>query len=154
MTQNTRNFCGSISVKFDGKRTKLELSPAEDHGGPAGMLRVRQNRRWLDGFFNADGIIALITSLASTAAPHEEAPPNIPLHTYVSVPIPGKEWSRCITRTATPAPVRLYDGRFYVLVHIVGHGNQFVPCTEVKILSPNAARRALFAKVRSQQEEV
>lgn len=154
MTQNTRNFCGSISVKFDGKRTKLELSPAEDHGGPCGMLRVRQCRRWLDGFFNADGITALITSLASTATPQEATPPDIPLHTYVSVPIPSNTWNRCITRTSTPAPVRLYDGRFYVLVHIFEHGYQFVPCTEVKILSPNAARRALFARVRKQQEEV
>lgn len=153
MTQNARNFCGSISVKFDGKRTKLEISPAEEHGGPLGMLRVRQGRRWLDGFFNADGITALITSLASNAAPREEAPPDIPQNTYVSVPIPGKEWSRCITRTSTPAPVRLYDGRFYVFVHIFEHGYQCVPCAEVKVLPPNAARRALFARIREQEEE-
>lgn len=153
MTQNTRNFCGSISVKFGGKRTKLELSPAEEHGGPADMLRVRQGRRWLDGFFNADGITALITSLASDAAPHEEAPPDIPQNTYVSVPIPGAAHKRYITRTST-APVRLYDGCFYVLVFIFEHGNCFVPCAEVQVLHPNAARRAMFARVRRQEEEI
>lgn len=152
MTQNTRIFSGSISVKTGTTRTKLELSPAELHGGEQGFVRVRMGRRWVEGFFNAEGIAHLVSNLASPLATREEHAPDIPLHTYVSVPIPNKTWSRCITRTALPAPVRLADGRFYVLVHIVGHGNHLVPCSEVKILPPNAARREIFAKLRQQEE--
>lgn len=152
MTQNTRIFSGSISVKTDTTRTKLELSPAELHGGEQGFVRVRMGRRWVEGFFNAEGIANFVANLASPLAVREELAPDIPLHTYVSVPIPNKTWSRCITRTALPAPVRLADGRFYVLVHIVGHGNQLVPCADVHVKSPNAARRELFNKVRQQEE--
>lgn len=112
MTQNTRIFSGSISVKTGTTRTKLELSPAELHGGEQGFVRVRMGRRWVEGFFNAEGIAHLVANLVSPLATREEHAPDIPLHTYVSVPIPNKTWSRCITRSACPLLCVLLMGAF------------------------------------------
>ena len=45
MTRPDKQFCGSIGVRFGTSRVKIELSPAENHGGPAGHFRVRLDRR-------------------------------------------------------------------------------------------------------------
>ena len=36
MIRPDKQFCGSIGVRFGTIRMKIELSPAENHGGPAG----------------------------------------------------------------------------------------------------------------------
>ena len=51
MTRSDKKFCGSIGVRFCTIRMKIELSPAENHGGPAGRFRVRLDRRWYDLFY-------------------------------------------------------------------------------------------------------
>ena len=46
MTRLDKNFGGSIArLVLIGED---ELSPAENHGGPAGRFRVRLDRRWYD----------------------------------------------------------------------------------------------------------
>ena len=48
MRLDKRQFCASVSVRHGEHRAKMELSPAEQYGGPGGLYRVRVARRWLD----------------------------------------------------------------------------------------------------------
>ena len=48
MTRPDKKFCGSIGVRFGTILMNNDLSPAENHGGPAGRFRVRLDRRWYD----------------------------------------------------------------------------------------------------------
>jgi len=122
MTRPDKKFCGSIGVRFGTRRIKIELSPAENHGGPAGRFRVRLDRRWYDlddrKLFLCPGEVAALA--AEFAAGGEITPvtvPDLPVKTRVKVPrgVPGV-W----TGYVASAPIRADDGRWYVAVMLYG----------------------------------
>ena len=119
MTRPDKNFCGSIGVRFGTNRAKIELSPAENHGGPAGRFRVRLDRRWYDLedrklFLCADEVAALAAEFAAGGEITPVTVPDLPVKTRVKVPrgVPG----------ASPVwtPIRAADGLWYVAVMVYG----------------------------------
>ena len=115
MTRPDKIFCGSIGVRFGTNRAKIELSPAENHGGPAGRFRVRLDRRWYDlddrKLFLCPGEVAALA--AEFAAGGE-------ITTRVKVPrgVPGA--SPVWTGYVASAPIRAADGLWYVAVMVYG----------------------------------
>lgn len=125
MTRRDRKFCGSIGVRFGTSRAKIELSPAENHGGPAGRFRVRLDRRWYDLedrklFLCADEVAALAADIAAGGEIIPVAVPDLPVKARVKVPrgIPGASpyWSGYVAS----APIRADDGRWWVAVVVYG----------------------------------
>ena len=142
MPTDNRIFTGSVSIRVDDTRTKLDLSPAEDHGGEEGLFRVRLKRRWIDTpegkplFFDrarlGDFIAAHAFGEAVSEAPAKA--PDIPRGSRVTV----KYWLRGDphwegTRTDTP-PFRGYDGRFYIGLYTVDAGFMFAPVEDITIV--------------------
>lgn len=125
MKRPDKIFCGSIGVRFGTSRAKIELSPAENHGGPAGRFRVRLDRRWYDLedrklFLCADEVAALAADIAAGGEITPVAVPDLPVKTRVKVPrgIPGASpyWSGYVAS----APIRADDGRWWVAVVVYG----------------------------------
>lgn len=126
MTRPDKQFCGSIGVRFDTKRTKIELAPAENHGGPAGCYRVRIDRRWYDRadgqhlYLSAAEVTALAVELATGGETAPVVAPDMPVKSRVRVPrgIPGVSpvW---VGYTATE-PILAADGRWFVAVSMYG----------------------------------
>lgn len=125
MTRPDKIFCGSIGVRFGTSRAKIELSPAENHGGPAGRFRVRLDRRWYDLedrklFLCADEVAALAAEFAAGGKMAPVAVPDLPVKARVKVPrgIPGASpyWSGYVAS----APLRADDGRWWVAVIVYG----------------------------------
>lgn len=137
-----RNFIGSVSVRIEDTRTKIELSPAEEHGGEPGLFRVRIGRRWVDTpeggklFFDrirlADFLAGHVFGDAVATMP--EKAPEIPSGSRVSVKYWYKDnphWEGVWTKS----PVyRGFDGRFYVWVHTVDAGTIAVPVEDVTVV--------------------
>jgi hypothetical protein len=120
--KDKRDFIGSVSVRIEGTRRKLELSPAERYGGEEGLYRVRLGRRWIDTpegkplFFDRVRLADLIAAhvFAEAVAVLPETAPDIPRNSRVSV----KFWHRGDPHhegvfTSSP-PWRGFDGRFYI----------------------------------------
>lgn len=125
MTRPDKIFCGSIGVRFGTIRMKIELSPAENHGGPAGRFRVRLDRRWYDLedrklFLCADEVAALAAEFAAGGEITPVTVPDLPVKTRVKVPrgVPGA--SPVWTGYVASAPIRAADGRWYVAVMVYG----------------------------------
>lgn len=104
---------------------KIELSPAENHGGPAGRFRVRLDRRWYDLedrklFLCPDEVAALAAECATGGEIAPVAMPDLPVKARVKVPrgIPGASpyWSGYVVS----APIRAADGRWWVAVVVYG----------------------------------
>ncbi|MDR1946460.1 MAG: hypothetical protein LBQ51_04755 [Desulfovibrio sp.] len=142
MPTDKREFCGSISVRIDTCRRKLELSPAELYGGEEGLYRVRLGRRWIDTpegkplFFDRTRLADLLAAHAfgEAAAVLPDKLPDLPRSSRVSV----KFWHDGLPRrelswTASP-PWRGFDGRFYVFAMTVAAGFIAVPVDEVEPL--------------------
>ena len=138
MTRPDKKFCGSIGVRFGTSRAKIELSPAENHGGPAGRFRVRVNRRWYD---RADGghlylspgdAVALAAEFAAGGKIAPVAVPDLPVKARVKVPrgIPGASpyWSSYVAS----APIRSDDGRWWVAVVVYGGDELHAADTHVR----------------------
>ena len=93
MPRDKREFCGSISVRIDTQRRKLELSPAENYGGPEDLFRVRIGRRWIDTpdgkplFFDRVRLADLIAAhvFGEQVAVMPDTAPDIPYRSSVSV---------------------------------------------------------------------
>ena len=138
LTPDNRIFSGSISVRIGTKRTKIDLSPAEVHGGEDGFYRVRIGRKWHDKpgggmlFLDRAGLAELVASMALEEMP--EIPlqaPHLPIRTRVSVKL--RQGIDCFfeqTWTSTP-PIRGFDGQFYVGVMTYSQGFVFVPVEDV-----------------------
>ena len=113
MTRPDKIFCGSIGVRFGTNRAKIELSPAENHGGPAGRFRVRLDRRWYDlddrKLFLCPGEVA---ALAAEFAAGGEIRVKVPR----GVPGASPVW----TGYVASAPIRAADGLWYVAVMVYG----------------------------------
>lgn len=125
MIRPDKIFCGSIGVRFGTNRMKIELSPAENHGGPAGRFRVRLDRRWYDLedrklFFCPDEVAALAAEFAVGGEIAPVAMPDLPVKARVKVPrgVPGASqyWSGYVAS----APIRADDGRWWVAVIVYG----------------------------------
>lgn len=142
MAQDNRQFVGSVSIRIEDVRTKLELSPAELHGGEEGLFRVRVKRRWLDSpegkplFFDKVRLAELIAGyvFADAVATLPETAPDIPRGSRVSVKFwhEGNPHSEGIF-TSTP-PFRGFDGRFYVFVMTYAAGFIAVPVEDVTVV--------------------
>lgn len=133
-----RKFLATICVKFGTHRTRIELAPAELHGGPAGHYRVRVGRRWRDlpeggqAWLSPADVGALVAEMLG-GGEHLPPEPDLPRGSQVSVP-DGRydllgEPLRTLTRTAT-APVRLYGGQWCVGVCVYGRGIVMVPVND------------------------
>ena len=119
MTRPDKIFCGSIGVRFGTNRAKIELSPAENHGGPAGRFRVRLDRRWYD----LDDRKLFLCPGELCGKGGEITPvtvPDLPVKTRVKVPrgVPGA--SPVWTGYVASAPIRAADGLWYVAVMVYG----------------------------------
>lgn len=131
-----REFCGSISVRIDTRRVKLELSPAPLYGGPEGLFRVRVARRWVDTaegkprFLDRAGLAALVVDAALGVLSEPVPAPDIPFPSRVSVRL----WRGDVpyyegTWTNTP-PILDHAGRWVVNVSLDGK-RVFVPVEDV-----------------------
>lgn len=129
---DTRKFCTTFCVKLDTKRTRFELSPAPDHGGPEGKFRVRMNRRWLDSadgghlYFDRDRLSILFAEAVFGDMPEPAPEPDVPQRARVSVrrmrdgePYDDGGW------TVSP-PILGASGRWMVAVNLAD-GTEFVP---------------------------
>lgn len=136
MAEDNRKFIGSICVRIDTERTKIELSPASIHGGGDGF-RVRVNRRWFDApeggplFVTPDRLGQLIADVALGGMPVPEPTPDLPAKTRVSI---RRETDDVVWHdgawTVSP-PIRAYDGRWYVAVTTARKGIEFVLVSSV-----------------------
>lgn len=148
MRNDNRKFSGSVSIRLGARRVKLELSPAELHGGAEGLFRVRVDRRWHDHqdggplFFDRSGLAELVAALAFDAQlPALPEAPFLPRHTRVSVKFwhgDNPHWEG--VWTSTP-PIRGHDGQFYVGVMTLAAGFIFVPVNDVTIVDMRRAKR-------------
>jgi hypothetical protein len=149
MPTNKREFCGSISVRIDTQRRKLELSPAENYGGPEGLFRVRSGRRWLDTpegaplFFDRVRLADLVAvhAFGEQTATLPDAAPVIPKGSRVSVKF-WKDGHPHVegTYTSTP-PYRGFDGRFYVWAITYAAGLIAVPVEDVTVVRLGRERK-------------
>jgi hypothetical protein len=139
--KDKRKFYGSISVRINTQRRKLELSPAELYGGAEGLFRVRLGRRWLDTlegkplFFDRLRLAELLASeMFGECAVLPDAPPDIPRGTRVSVKFwhNNMPWQEGVF-TSSP-PWRGFDGRFYIWVMTYAEGFIAVPVEDVTIV--------------------
>lgn len=91
MTQTKRRFTASFCVRFDTTSVRFELSPAEDHGGNAGMYRVRRDRVWLDDesgqriFFDRKRLSEMLTDTVFGVVQDTPPEPHIPVRSRVSI---------------------------------------------------------------------
>ena len=135
MPADNRKFCGSISVRIDTRRAKLELSPAPLHGGPEGFYRVRMSRRWLDTedgaprFFDRDGLARLAMELAVCGLETPSPAPSIPCPSRVSVRRKDGFYEGTWTNTE---PILNYAGCWVVNVSLGGK-RVFVPVEDVVV---------------------
>lgn len=146
MPRTSRQFCASISVRFDTRRTKIELSPALLHGGPKGLYRVRVNRKWIDAptdadggplFFSQTGLAQLAAHLAFGGEAEPASLPDIPRGSRVRVSIEREgEILREQGFTLAP-PIFGFDGRVYVAVSTYSFGATMC-CIDDLILRGNA----------------
>lgn len=131
-------FSASFSVRIGTKRTRFELLPAEEHGGPEGAYRVRVARRWLDladgnpRFVHRDGLAALIAACALDGLPDAAPAPDIPFPSRVSVRLWVDDLPRYIGTWTNTAPILDASGRWVVNVSIDGQ-RRFVPCEDVTV---------------------
>lgn len=133
-----RKFVASFSVKVDTNRQRFELSPAVLHGGSEGQYRVRIDRRWYDGpastpqFLTREQVAQLLVATALGALqPLPPSPPDYRQYTRCSVILQrnGEEYTtQC---TVISAPIRAYDGKFYVFIHALGRGRFFAPVKNI-----------------------
>lgn len=125
-----RKFTHAICVKIGAKTdAKFECFPAEQwEDGPDGHFRVRLNRRWLNSpegtglYYSPESVARLVAGEAFGTV--EEYPvPDLPRGSWVR--LDGTQ-----TRTRT-APLRAWDGRWYVAVTLHGKGTVWVPTDEL-----------------------
>jgi hypothetical protein len=152
MAEDKRNFLGSICVRFNTKRHKLELASAKNFGGEPGLYRVRIDRRWRDGpdgsrlYLDRAGLAELVASLMDDAnqgeAPALEPLPDLPLHSRVYARYEYRdEWQATVTYTSSP-PIRGQDGQIYVGINFFGGvGYRFLPLKDLTVIQTPAQLR-------------
>ena len=142
MPKDNRQFFGSVSIRVEDTRSKLELSPAELHGGEEGLFRVRIKRRWLDSpegkplFFDKVRLAEFIAGhvFADAVATLPETAPDIPRNTRVSVKFWHKDMPHHEGVYTSSPPYRGFDGRFYVWVMTYAAGFIAVPVEDVTVI--------------------
>lgn len=138
MPADNRKFCGSMSVRIDTRRVKLELSPAPLYGGPEGFYRVRAARRWVDTpdgrprFFNRAGLAALVADAALCGLPEPAPAPDIPCPSPVTVRTWRNDMPHYEGTWTNTTPILDYTGRWVVNVSLGGK-RVFVPVEDVFI---------------------
>ena len=150
-----RKFSASFSVRIDTKRTRFELRPAEEHGGPEGAYRVRIDRRWLDladgspRFVHREALAALISACALDGLPDAPPAPDIPFPSRVSVCLWVNDLPRYFGTWTNTAPILDASGRWVVNVSIDGQ-RQFVPCEDVTVHPDRPTRKQLTVQQRGE----
>lgn len=142
MPKDNRQFLGSVSIRVEDTRSKLELSPAELHGGEEGLFRVRMKRRWLDSpegkplFFDKVRLAELIAGhvFADAVGTLPATAPDIPRNTRVSVKFWHKDMPHHEGVFTSSPPYRGFDGRFYVWVMTYAAGFIAVPVEDVTVI--------------------
>lgn len=131
-----RKFIATFSVRIDTRRTRIEVSEGQIHGGPEGSFRVRIDRRWHDGpdgspiFLDRGRLVDLVVGLALGNMPEPAQDPRIPRGTRVSVRFEKGGVNRVEGGfTAAPA-VLAHDGRWVVPVTMYG-GTRYIPVQDI-----------------------
>lgn len=132
-----------LASSIGTQRVRFELSPAALHGGGAGLYRVRVNRRWYDGpdgepmFLSREGIAQLLVDISlQVLEPLPPAPEDFRKYKRCSVRLQrgsSEYTTQCIVWSA---PIRAFDGQFYVLVSVYGVGRIFVPASNIIVRIP------------------
>lgn len=138
-----RNSCMAFCVKNGATSHKVELFASHQwQGAPAGRYRLRVNRRWMDGPDGAHLYLApeqlgdALLRLAGLLPEQDDTAPALRRGTRVSVPNGrsiGPIPLRDVTHVMTEAPLRGFDGLWYVGVQIMGRGVVMVPAGEVRM---------------------
>ena len=108
------------------KRTRFELSPAEIHGGPEGLFRVRVDRRWHDGpegevlFLDRDGLAHLVASAAPGTVGAPAPRPSLRRGSRISVRIEDEGRARVEGGFTVGPFILAHDGRWMVPVTVYG----------------------------------
>lgn len=149
--KRTHDF--SVLLRFPGKASvKILFYSASlwpDQGGRDGLYRLKIGKSsgkdfseaWHPGprkyeFMTPAAAWKLVASLGGQDVSEPDELPEIPVGTPVRVPngnVLAGEIQYDITRTAT-APVRLSDGRGYVVVGLIGRGAVHVPLDAIDIM--------------------
>ena len=139
-----RNKTRSLLLSVDGKKTRLELFPAEEwaeHNPGENLFRVRLNGRWHSpmgqySFLTMPAIGNLAaTILAGGEVAEMPEPPawmvkGAEVRVFYGVCAQGLpvRYHAYVEDEPQPAP----DGRTYVLCHLYGKGKRFVPVEDVQ----------------------
>lgn len=133
----------TVCVWFRAKQEfRFELFASEQWpDGAPGRYRVRLDRRWLDGadggrlYLDAAGIGALLAERLGGPKLAEEAAPDLrpgqPVRVLNGRTAEGVGPLFDLTRVAS-APIRGFDGRWYVAVVLMGRGLVHVPACDVQ----------------------
>lgn len=127
MTQTDHKFLASFSVRVGTKRHRIELAPHDES-----RYRVRIDRRYHDTELDTLQIAKVVVGMALGEQMQNPPPDDYRKYTRCSVWIDeGKYmgWNQC---TVWSAPVRFYDGKWYVFVSSVA-GRMHVSCSDIKI---------------------
>jgi hypothetical protein len=118
------------------KRTRFELSPAEIHGGPEGLFRVRVDRRWHDGpegealFLDRDGLAHLVASAALGTVGSPAPRPSLRRGSRISVRIEDEGRARVEGGFTVGPFILAHDGRWMVPVTVYG-GTRYVAAEDI-----------------------
>ncbi len=133
---DNRIFTGGFSVRMGTKRTRFELSPAEIHGGPEGLFRVRVDRRWHDGpegealFLDRDGLAHLVASAALGTVGSPAPRPSLRRGSRISVRIEDEGRARVEGGFTVGPFILAHDGRWMVPVTVYG-GTRYVAAEDI-----------------------
>lgn len=133
MRLDKRQFCASVSVRHGEHRAKMELSPAEQYGGPGGLYRVRVARRWLNldngemRFVTRDVLAGIVADIALGSLNDPDPAPDIPCGSRVSVRRADGFFEGTWTNTE---PILDYAGRWMINVSLEGQ-RVFVPVENI-----------------------
>lgn len=140
-----RKFAVSFSVRIGTRRSRVELSPADLHGGPEGAYRVRIDRRWLDladgshRYFYREALADFVADCVFGTLPDAPQAPDIPCPSRVTVRLWVDDLPRYIGAWTNTAPILDASGRWVVNVSIDGQ-RQYVPCDDVTVHPQRSAR--------------
>lgn len=133
---DNRIFTGGFSVRMGTKRTRFELSPAEIHGGPEGLFRVRVDRRWHDGpegealFLDRGGLAHLVASAALGTVGAPAPRPSLRRGARISVRIEDEGRARVEGGFTVGPFILAHDGRWMVPVTVYG-GTRYVAAEDI-----------------------
>lgn len=141
--KDKRKFSSTICVKNGTERHRIECSPAELYGGQKGLLRIRNNRKWVDmdgkkSFMNTEKIAKFICALLENKEINTEKP-NIHKNTRCSIIIEENGFPVQLGAMTGSEPILDYNGVWQI--YVIAYGFQdFYPCNDLILKGHNHAK--------------